>query len=335
MKKRKIVIFLTMFAMILVILYNLGEKHFEAYYKYKESNKLYQRHYVMITDGKEEEFWNKVYESAYEEGKTRGIYVERFGENLAENYEKNELLKLSIQACADGIIVPGDEKEDTIELINQAVDKGIPVITVMRDSTASRRQCFVGNNSYQIGQEYGKQVLELLDDTDKNILILLDENRTDIGQNLVLLGIRETLEELGKENSILVDTKTVDGSQNFSPEESIRNIFLDSEKIPDILICLNEVYTRCAYQAAVDYNKVGIVKILGYYDSETILHAIEKQIIYASITLDTEQMGKLCVQALEEYMETGYSNTYMAVDTRLITEYNVKELLTTSEGKNE
>lgn len=29
-------------------------------------------------------------------------------------------------------------------------------------------------------------------------------------------------------------------------------------------------------------------------------------------------MGRLCVQALDEYVETGYTNNYMAVDTRLI-----------------
>lgn len=68
----------------------------------------------------------------------------------------------------------------------------------------------------------------------------------------------------------------------------------------------------------MDYNQVGTVQMLGYYDSEAILEAVSKNILYSTIALDTEQMGRLCVQALDEYVETGYTNNYMAVDTRLI-----------------
>ena len=45
---------------------------------------------------------------------------------------------------------------------------------------------------------------------------------------------------------------------------------------------------------------------------------MSKNILHSTISLDTEQMGRLCVQALDEYVETGYTNNYMAVDTRLI-----------------
>ena len=118
----------------------------------------------------------------------------------------------------------------------------------------------------------------------------------------------------------------MDTTRSFSPEESIRDIFLNTDGLPDIMVCLNEVYTRCAYQAAVDYNKVGTVQLLGFYDSETILNAVEKNIIYAAVALDTEQMGRLCVEALDEYVKTGYTNGYMAVDTSLITAENVETL---------
>ena len=98
---------------------------------------------------------------------------------------------------------------------------------------------------------------------------------------------------------------------------------LDEENLPDILICLNAVDTRCAYQAAVDYNKVGIVEILGYYDSEAILTAVDKRIIYSTISVDGVQMGIQCIEALKEYEETGYVNGYLPVNTKLIDAGNV------------
>lgn len=291
---------------------------------------VYEKHFAMITGRGDSDFWDKVYESALEEGKARGIYIERFGKQLAVEYSRNELIETAISASVDGIIVPGDEDEKTVELIDKAVGQGIPVVTVLQDSTGSLRQCFVGNNSYNLGQEYGRQILDLLAGKEEEpcrILVLVDDSRKDTSQNLILLGIREILEkELGENHAVSVETAMVDTTRSFSPEESIRDIFLNTDSLPDIMVCLNEVYTRCAYQAAVDYNKVGTVQLLGFYDSETILNAVEKNIIYATVALDTEQMGRLCVEALDEYLKTGYTNGYMAVDTRLITAENVEKL---------
>ena len=287
----------------------------------------YNRHYAMITGSGDEDFWAEVYESALEEGKKRGVYVERFGENLAVDYDRTELLDMAIRASVDGIIVTGDDEEETVELIDEAVDAGIPVVTILSDCIESRRQCFVGSNNYNIGQEYGRQILKMLPGGAGQVLVLLDENRTDSSQNLILLAIRETLEEaLGSLDAVTVDTYAIDGSRDFSAEESIRDIFL-SEELPDVLVCLNAVHTRCAYSAAVDYNKVGTVQMIGYYDSDTILDAVSKNIIQATVALDTAQMGELSVKALDEYVETGYTNGYMAVDIHVITPDEAEELM--------
>lgn len=337
MKKSRAGLSLILIAVILLGLFFCYQKLLEVRSGEDGTYETYDRHYVMITGSEDSELWDKVYESALEEGKIRGVYVERFGNNLAVNYDRNQLLEIAIEAAVDGIIVTGDEEEETVELINEAVDGGIPVVTVLRDSTGSRRQCFVGSNSYNIGQEYGHQILKILaedsveeqaEDEIQKVLVLVDESRTDTSQNLILLGIRETLErKLGENHPVVVETAPVDNRRSFSSEESIRDIFLDTEEMPDILVCLNAVYTRCAYQAAVDYNKVGTMRILGYYDSDVILDAVAKDIIDSTITLDTVQMGQLCVEALDEYVNTGYTNSYLAVDTHLITAGEAKQMM--------
>lgn len=289
------------------------------------SSETYERHYALITNEDDSAFWDKVYESAYEAGKENGVYVERFGSQLAVDYTRNELIELAIQASVDGIILQGDEGQETMELLNQAVEAGIPVVTMLTDSPGSLRQCFVGMNNYNLGQEYGKQVAALLkeklEDADNpaRVLVLMDEDRKDSSQNLILLGIRETMKQLlGKDYPVTVETKQIDSAGSLRSEESIRDIFLNWSVLPDIMICLNEVNTRCVFQATVDYNEVGNVQILGYYDSEAILDAVAKNIVYATIAPDTKQMGEDCVMALEEYLNTGYTNGYMAVNAALI-----------------
>ena len=146
--------------------------------------------------------------------------------------------------------------------------------------------------------------------------------------NQIFEDIMKKLEkELGATRAVTIETTQVDNSGSFSAEEYIRDLFLDETQVPDILICLSEVYTQCAYQAAVDYNKVGDVHLLGYYCSDQVLDALSKDIVKATITPDVQGMGRLCVQALDEYERTGYTNGYEVVDLQLVTSADARKLL--------
>ena len=129
------------------------------------------------------------------------------------------------------------------------------------------------------------------------------------------------------EHAVAIETAQVDNSGSFSAEEYIRDLFLDEKQVPDILICLSETYTQCAYQAAIDYNKVGDVQLLGYYCSQQLLDPLSKDIVRATITPDVEKMGQLCVQALDEYEQTGYTNGYEVVDLQVVTAEDARNAL--------
>lgn len=85
----------------------------------------------------------------------------------------------------------------------------------------------------------------------------------------------------------------------------------------------------------MDYNKVGQVNILGYYDSDTIINAIDRNVIYATVAIDTEQMGRFCIDALQEYHELGYTSQYFTADIRLIQKDNVQEYLEKGDSADE
>lgn len=322
----------------------------------------YGKHYVFIADNAEQEFWNKVYAAAAAEGEKSNAYVERLGENLNVNYQTEDLLRIAINSSVDGIIFCGEDNEETVERINEAVEKGIAVISLRQDIEDSERQCFVGVNSYDLGLEYGKQILELvrhgqaqgaevstsedgtIQETGQTgspkppkICILADDSMPDSKQNLITFAIRDSFSEAFPEEENLpdIEVRKIDTSEAFSAEETIRDIFIDSENLPDIMVCLNSVYTECTYQAAVDYNLVGDVKILGYYMTDAILEAIEKQIIYSTVQVDTEEIGGQCIRALTEYYETGYTNSYIPISTQVIGQKEAAALLQAEKVESE
>lgn len=159
------------------------------------------------------------------------------------------------------------------------------------------------------------------------VAVLVNAYAQGLDQNILCSGIQETIEqERGENLEIELELISVDDTNAFSVEESIRDIFMERE-IPDIIICLNELHTTCVYQAVVDYNKVGQVNILGYYDSDTIINAIDRNVIYATVAIDTKQMGQFCIKALQEYHELGYTSQYFTADIRLIQKEDVEEYL--------
>ena len=304
-----------------------------------ESN-VYDKYYVMITDNYKSDFWQSVYKGAFEKAKESNIYVVLFGEQFIKEYSVEEMMEIAIASEVDGIIVYANETLEMSHVINKAVDAGIPVVTLYGDCTRSDRLSFIGVGSYSIGKMYGGQIIDIIkekrreeliesetieDRSQIKITVLANSDTKDTGQNIIISGIQETINQDNVTDSeYLVSIVTVDNTNSFSVEESIRDIFL-GEEIPDVIVCLNELSTVCTYQAVVDFNMVGEVSILGYYDSEAIVNAIERGGVYATVSIDAAQMGEYSVTALTDYHEFGNISEYYLADVTLINQDNVEQ----------
>lgn len=296
----------------------------------------YSRYYAMIVEDADSVFWQEVYEGACQRAEEKGAFVELLNDVLVEQYTREELMHIAVESRVDGIIVQADESDELTACINEAVDAGIPVITVLRDNTAGKRQSFVGVGSYNLGREYGRQLVEwyLASNRDEaKVYVLMDTRMEDPSQNILYSGIQDAIDRRGAgEANIELEMYAVNNESRFSAEESIRDIFVSTEDMPDMIICMDELNTSCVYQAIVDHNRVGEVVLIGYFDSADILHAIEREVIYSTITIDTIQMGEYCVEALNELDEAGNVSEYFAVDIQLVNADNVKNYLEQEEA---
>lgn len=341
-KKSKLVIYISIIYIILIMVITIGSVVFfrTRLINYNNTDYLdeetYSKHYVLISG--EDTIESLIYDNTLEEGKKYNAYVELFGKNLPESYGKKELLRMAIDSSVDGIILVGDNSEDTANLINEAVEAKIPVITVGEDSSESSRQCFIGVTSYNFGNKYATEILDIIQKSESKlgetikVGILVDENYMNTSQNVILMAIQSTLaENLNDDYKVEIETIPVDNTSNFSVEEDIRDILLDEREIPDILLCMDIVYSECVYRAIVDYNMVGEINIIGFGNSDSIVNAVTKNIFYSSIYFDTSNMGNMCIQALVEYHKMGYVSGYIPVDTIVI--HNDEALSMTEEAR--
>ncbi len=316
--KNRNIISIALFSVFLFFLITITPLVF-TYYKNRIStiqsmeynnNKTYARHYALILEELDSDFNNSIYEGAKLRGESLNSYVEKFGNNLPFSYDVYDRLNMAIAAKVDGIIVEGGGNKDIDALIDRAFDSGIPVITVIKDSPNSKRICFIGAGRYQLGKTYGQQILGLINNHTLNIIVLSDSDTISANPDMMLAGLKDTLADANVEIQMI----PIDRKNTFSSEETIHNIIMNSDNFPDVIVCLNAVDTISAYQTLVDNNQVGKINIIGYYNSDIILSAIEKDIIHSTIVVDTKQMGTYCIDALDEYIKSNRVSEYFTVD---------------------
>lgn len=305
--------------------------------EFKGEPTTYKHHYAFICADPTDNFYNSIYSYANQTAQMDGDYLEFMGKNLAVHYTKNELMEIAIDADVDGIVVEADENGSMTSLIDQANSKGIPVITIGTDDTSSKRQSYVGFGYYDLGQKYGKQILRSVKDEKQEVLVLMSPDAADSSQNIIFQGMKDTIDKSDNSKYFSLKTLAIPDTSKFGAEEKISSLMMDDTTLPPMIVCLNEIDTTCACQALVDYNRVGDTQIYGFYTNSTILSAIQKKIITATVTVNTSQMGKYCIEALGEYEDYGYVNEYMPADIEVITADNVNNYIDeeTSEAADE
>lgn len=286
---------------------------------FESNGQTYEYRYVMISDDTSDQ-WQAIFDAAKEKAGETGVYLEWIGKDLPVNYGPADHMRIAIANQADGIILHLRSGERVTELIDEAAEQGIPVITVLEDDPESCRVSFIGINSYQMGEIYGKQILKNLDAEHTNVGILQSSALKSSSASLMNSQMRKVV-DAGRSDSQTVEFTTyeIDISTSFDAEEDIRDIFLKTEELPDVLICTDMISTECVLQALVDYNEVGNVRVLGYYASDKVKEGIRKGLLEATMLLDTKEMGRLCVEALNEYRQLGHVSNYYNAGIQMIT----------------
>ena len=299
----------------------LSQKVNDLSYQKDMRSKAYETYYAMIVSDTEDPFWRDVYAAAKEEGEKHNVYVELLGEGLIEQYTIKDKFMIALASKVDGILI-APEGEQIESLLEQAQKANIPVVNLLDDSTKANRLSFIGINSRAVTELYVKELRKMMPEVNK-VMILVDAKTEQSRKNRLYIN----LEHYIKEQGLMVDIKQINRVNAFSAEEMIRNIILAPGEAINVLICLNLEDTLCAYQAVIDYNKVGKVKIIGYDQSETILDGISKGIIEASLFVNTQEMGSLGMQALNQYDKEHKACTYYNIDVEMIRKDNVQQYM--------
>lgn len=276
----------------------------------------YQYHIAIISDEMDNSFWEEVCDGAVAEGAKYGAYVEQIDEGLVDRFSMEDAMNVAIYEGVDGILLRPTEDGMSAEVIDKAYRYGIPVITMQKDVTGSKRQGFVGINDYFLGQEYGKRVLKLAKEDTRLVTVLFPgASFNETSQNWFRQGLINTVqqEQIRFEFRIIWDDRGLNNAEGV-----IHDIAEGKVEQPDMIICLDEVLTQSACQLIRDQGLSERIKVIGSYASDYILKEIEEGYIDSTITIDPAAMGRMSVDALMTYKKYHMVSYYTEVDTMLI-----------------
>ncbi len=288
--------------------------------------RIYDRYYVLVTEEGDTDFWQKILAGAKDMADKDNILVELLSDQTDMELSKTGQMEMAVKSRVDGILLDGDESRELTQLVDQAVAAGIPVVTVYHDTPQAARISYVSISATRLGRDYGQQICDIVkdraaaiaeDEEPAQVCVLLNSSDTANFQSILLTGIRQAVDNEGLGDKVNLETQIINTASMFTAQEEIRRLFAE-RKPDDIFVCLDQLTTTSVSQMVVDYNLVGNVSILGFYESDQIKSALEKQLISSTIIADTYQMGWDAAQAMTEYLDSGYVSDYYTEETSIL-----------------
>jgi len=189
-----------------------------------------------------------------------------------------------------GVVVVGFE-DVLIPIINKAVEKGIPVVTVDADLAASKRIAFVGTGNFQAGFEGGRKLASLIGYKGKVGLM------TKVGQSNLEERIRGYRAALGQYNGIEIVQVCETQSDPIKAAQAATAVL---GQHPDLagLGCVEAAGGVGAATAVREANLTGKVKIVAMDRGNEVLQLIKEGTISATVAQQTALMPIYAVEIL-------------------------------------
>jgi len=286
-----------------------------------EGKKTPEFHFAVVAQNTDDPFWQSVRKGVFDAAMQMNAAVEFNGPRFTNIEEELQYLDIAIASRVDGIVTHVLDEVRFAPLIDKAVDLNIPVITIETDAKNSKRQAFIGSNSFKLGSDGGKIIAEATEGK-AQVAVLLDSYQSEgenVTQNLRVTGIKDAVKAFPD-----IDIKMVLTSDFgiFGAEEITRNILNNNTDINTIL-CTSPKDTIGVAQLVVDLNRVGDITIIGSGDEPDILRYIEKGVVYGTVASNPENMGYESIKSLIELKKKNRTSAYVDTGVYIITKKNL------------
>lgn len=271
----------------------------------------YSKHIVLIAQELDNPFWRVMEEGARAAAEQYHMKIEYMGPNRINPSEQMKLLERSIAAGPDAIVAQGIPDPNYNKLIDQAMEQGIPVITVDSDEAGSQRLAYVGTDNREAGRRLGELVVTGTAGSGK-IGVIMGSEQAD-NQQLRLEGLRSVISNAPGYD--IIDIRYSNISRIGAAQQT--EAMLKQHEDIDIVIGLSALDAAGILEGAKAAHQED-VRVYGFDDMEQTRESIAQGSIMASVVQQPREIGAKAIALLDHYFKGGALSDQYFIDTTIL-----------------
>jgi ribose transport system substrate-binding protein len=252
-------------------------------------------------------------------GVALGVMTEYVGPDNYDLAAMKAEFHIAIKRHPSGIVVVGFDSTLN-ELVNEAAQEKVPVVTVDSDLPGSERIAFVGTGNHQAGYEGALKLGELIGGVGK-IVLMSRPGQPNLDERVQ--GYMDALRTYPKIELVKVINTKAD------PTVGAQELEQAIAEIPDLagIGCVEASGGLGAIQAINETGKKSQLKVVAMDNDEEVVKGIESEIISATVVQQTALMSFYAVQILYNHKHgpllSNMENTMQAKGTPMMIDTGV------------
>lgn len=265
-----------------------------------------QVHITLMTEAKYGEDWERVIAGATQAANEYGAELRILAPDYARTYE--EQLKLFDTAVkgTDGIIIAPIDPKNTVEVVTNTVEAGIPVLSIVTDMDGLVD--YIGSNPYGSGADLGALIVKEHGSVGK--VVILSTYTSDGSNALREQGLRDYLEAYP---DLRIEATYFSADDIYYANNLARTLMMTES--PDVIVGLNLTMTQGAAEAAVDE----MVEVYGFDMSESVMNLMDRNVIKGVVVQNYFAIGYLSVQNMIGAIERNKDMVSIEIDAYVVT----------------
>ncbi|MDQ0178461.1 substrate-binding domain-containing protein [Bacillus chungangensis] len=227
-----------------------------------------------------------------------------------------------MQKNVDGLILMATDNAGVIPVVEEAKEKGIPVVTADAVVDSPSIDTFIGTANYEAGQELGNYFKNYLEENGKGneeIHIAVVTSIKALVQQDRLKGFKDALKEQ-------TNMTFLNDQPGYDREESMRTVENILQANPDVdYIFATAENSVLGSLAALESARQQDVKILGFDVNEEAAKGIKSEYILAMIQQQPELIGETAIRAVVNAIQGKELDKQMSIPVILIDKHNVAD----------
>ena len=249
--------------------------------------------YVLVAANISLPYWQEADAGLQDAGKELGVKTEFRGPSRYEADAELAAFKAAVASNPSGILVSPARPEAFKSAIDDASQKGIPVICIDSDSPDSRRIAFIGTNNFRAGMESGQAIAQAMHEHG-GLLVITIPGQFNLDERL--RGVQEAL----KSQPYVQVSKVIDDQGDIQSARDQVSTLIQGGYHPDGILCLEASGGPGAAQALDKLEMGGKVAVVAMDANPETLDWIAKGVITSTVAQKPYTMSYYGVKLLDD-----------------------------------